>query len=141
MRITVEFFVLDSTHPGSFRFDTLQKDSSDKQVVGGASVEDISDAFFENIRNSPIENIGNYVLRRGTSNQPAVGESDDVFVLIFCLMLEWTYSDTRIIKEPAMVITAQRTVRMVTMMVHIVSGSASLKNNKNPLEKFQTRKT
>ena len=51
-------------------------------------------------------------------------------------MLEWTYSDTRIIKEPAMVITAQRTVRMVTMMVHIVSGSASLKNNKNPLREI-----
>ena len=41
-----------------------------------------------------------------------------------------TYSDTRIMREPAMVITAQRTVRMVTMMVHIVSSCASLKKKK-----------
>ena len=31
-------------------------------------------------------------------------------------------SDTRIMREPAMVITAQSTERMVTMMVHIVSA-------------------
>ena len=119
-------FVVDLTHPGSLWFDTFQEDSSDKQVVWGASVENIVNPLSENVSNSPVLNS----LQWGTSDQPSVGESEDVFITE-CKYGVWiiqTYSDTRIIREPAMVITAQRTVRMVTMMVHIVSYCAGLKN-------------
>ena len=52
-------FVVDLTHPGSLWFDTFQKDSSDKQVVRGSSVENIIYAFVEDIRNTPVDNIRN----------------------------------------------------------------------------------
>ena len=49
-------FVVDLTHPCSLWFDTFQEDSSDKQVVWGASVENIVNPLSENVSNSPVLN-------------------------------------------------------------------------------------